>query len=138
MCGIRLISILVLEDNAFSLYLNMKTALTAQEFSKLIIQDDFVLKTQRQIIKDFGTVGQDFDAGFSEHSCTAEQIIQEIQPRLIDLMRTGEQTLLRFLYQVDIPEQGFLMLIGNSNMAAELSELILQREAYKVYLRSQF
>jgi hypothetical protein len=116
----------------------MKTALTAHEFSELITQDDFVLKTQRQLVKDFGTVGQSFDPQFSEQSLTASEILVEVQSRLIALMELGEQILLRFLYQVDIPEQDFLKLIGNAKIATELSELILQREAYKVYLRSQF
>jgi hypothetical protein len=99
---------------------------------------DFVLKTQRQVVKDFNRSGIDFNDQFSLHVLKYEQIIMAIRSKLIEVMKFGETQLLQLLYQIDIPQAHFTTLLENPNIAGELSELILQREAYKVHLRSIF
>lgn len=104
------------------------------EFQK----NDFVLKTQRQIAKDFNQSGIEFDPDFSNQELDYDQIQLEVESQLIQVMRLGETQLLQLLYQIDIPQSSFLDLLGKTNIAELLSDLILRREAYKVYLRSKF
>ena len=99
---------------------------------------DFVLKTQQQIAKDFNLSAVDFDALFLSQELDYDEILIEVQAKLVEVMKFGETQLLQLMYQIDIPQSQFLDLLGKSTIAEELSELILRREAYKVYLRSKF
>lgn len=65
-------------------------------------------------------------------------ILLEIETKVIELMKEGEQRFLQYLYLVDIPENSFLSLTTDAKFLPKISELILKREAYKVYLRSQY
>jgi hypothetical protein len=99
---------------------------------------EFVLKTQLQIVKDFNRSGVDFDSQFSLKEFDYDQIIVEIESTLLKVMTSGKAQLLQLLYQIDIPQSHFLALLKNPKLSGELSELILRRDAYKVYLRSKF
>ncbi len=99
---------------------------------------DFVLKTQQQIAKDFQLSGEVFPADFSMTEKNLEQIRDEMLPFLENISRSGERKLLQLLYQIDIPQQQFLALTGESDFLSQLAVLIIRREAYKVYLRSKF
>lgn len=99
---------------------------------------DFVLKTQKQIAKDFYSSGLYFDENFESHELLKNEILELIQHRLEEVINQGETQLLQLLYQIDIPQSTFLESIGESNFIMKLSDLILRREAYKVYLRSMF
>ena len=61
-----------------------------------------------------------------------------IEQKLAELLQFGEQTLLNYLYQVDIPEKQFALLLNDNLFLPKMSEIILKREAYKVYLRSKY
>lgn len=99
---------------------------------------EFTLKTQCQIVKDFNLSGIHFNSQFSSKELEYDQIILEIESSLIKVIKFGETQLLQLLYQIDIPQSHLLNLLGNPKMLEELSELILQREAYKTYLRRRF
>lgn len=99
---------------------------------------DFVLKTQRQIAKDFAASGFDFNTDFITNELSKDEIIDAIGSQLENVMKLGETTLLQLLYQIDVPQSTFLGLVGNEEFLLEMSEIILRREAYKVYLRSKF
>jgi hypothetical protein len=53
-------------------------------------------------------------------------------------MQEGETRLLQLLYTIDLPEKEFLSLTTQADFLALLSQRILFREAYKVYLRKKF
>jgi hypothetical protein len=53
-------------------------------------------------------------------------------------MQEGETRLLQLLYTIDFPEKEFLSLTTQADFLAQLSQRILFREAYKVYLRKKF
>lgn len=57
----------------------MKTLLTAQEFSKLIQTEGFVLKTQCQIEKDFRSCGFNFPEIFTTEVLSQDDIIFYIE-----------------------------------------------------------
>ena len=99
---------------------------------------DFILKTQQQIIKDFNQSGINFNVEFSLKKFDYNQIILEIESKLIEVVKLGETKLLELLYQIDIPQSDFTTLLKSPKISSELSKLILQREAYKVHLRGLF
>ena len=99
---------------------------------------DFVLKTQKQIAKDFYSSGLYFDEEFELNELPKNQILELIQLKLEEVMCLGESQLLQLIYQIDVPQPIFLKHIGEVNFILKLSEIILRREAYKVYLRSLF
>ncbi len=116
----------------------MKLFLEQQEFLHEMKQVGFVLSTQRQIAKDFAASGYDFETVFNEEALTPEAIQEKVEVALLRITREGERQLLQLLYQVDIPQQAFLDLVQDPNFIPLLSEQIIRREAYKVYLRSKF
>lgn len=111
--------------------------LSQRDFIEILRTDDFALKTQQQIKKDFGMFGIHL---FDETSITPsyDDLFFEVIDGLTKATEKGEQHLLRLLYQIDIPEKDFLSSISSDNFLEEMSKMIIQRESYKVYLRSKF
>lgn len=103
-----------------------------------IEQADFALKTQQQIEKDFHSSGALFESSFTSTAWNYSQIFDAVQDQLAEIMKKGETQLLQLLYQIDIPQSQFLASLGESNFSEQLTELIVRREAFKVYLRSKF
>jgi len=111
------------------------------EFSALqqsLKDRDFVLKIQEQIAKDFGKFNLFFPEEFSTLAFSKEAIESLLAERIADLMQEGETRLLQLLYTIDLPEKEFLSLTTQANFLAQLSERILFREAYKIYLRKKY
>lgn len=103
-----------------------------------IEQNDFALKTQQQIEKDFYASGAEFEAGFTSTAWSYDEIFAAVQQQLTNIMSRGETQFLQLLYQIDIPQNQFLESIGKSDFSNQITELIIRREAFKVYLRSKF
>ena len=99
---------------------------------------DFVIKTQEQIAKDFGKFNLFFPEEFRTTALTKEAIESLLAERIADLMQEGETRLLQLLYTIDLPEKEFLSLTTQADFLAQLSERILFREAYKIYLRKKY
>lgn len=116
----------------------MKTQLSISQLELEFKSTDFVVKTQRQITKDFGTSGIDFNSEFSSSPLSYLELIDAVGEKLGELMTIGETQTLQLLYQIDIPQQDFLSLITEPNFIDKISSLIIKREAYKVYLRSVY
>lgn len=116
----------------------MKTALSISQLETQFTDPDFVLKTQRQIAKDFGTSGIDFNSEFSANPLSYLELIDTVGEKLGELMILGETQTLQLLYQIDIPQQDFLALTTDAEFIQKMSALIVRREAYKVYLRSVY
>ena len=95
----------------------------------------FVLKTQHQLIKDFGAFRLFFDERFGLEPLKKEDILLAIGEKLGEIMVGGETRLIQLLYTIDISENDFLALTTEPDFLDKLSEKILFREAYKVYLR---
>ena len=116
----------------------MKTQLSNQELLAHYQSPDFVLKTQRQIAKDFGTSGIDFNKSFENEELSLTDLLQITNEKLEEVLKLGETTTLQLLYQIDIPQSDFLALTSDPDFIPKMSDLIIRREAYKVYLRSKF
>lgn len=116
----------------------MQYLLSKEELQTNFTIPDFVLKTQRQIAKDFELSGQHFHEDFLHTELSLDAIIAQMVPLLENISRTGETKLLQLLYQIDIPQKEFLSMLNSPNFIPELARLIIRREAYKVFLRTKF
>lgn len=115
----------------------MENLLSQHDLIEILRTDDFALKTQFQIKKDFGMFGI-FLFDQTNPDPTYDQLFIEVNTGLAEVTEQGEQALLRLLYQIDIPEKDFLTAVSSENFIEQMSQLIIRREAYKVYLRSKF
>lgn len=99
---------------------------------------DFRLKTQQQLAKDFAQHGLFFRELFSTESLNPDEIIAEIQTKLTEFIAT-KKALLPLLYTIDIPEKKYqTWLLNESNNLENLTWMLVEREAQKVYLREKF
>ena len=89
-------------------------------------------------MKDFYPSGIRFGAQFEIETFSYLEIIDKVSEKLSELMTLGETQTLQLLYQIDIPQQDFLGLTTDPEFISKMSELIIKREAYKVYLRSRY
>jgi hypothetical protein len=109
-----------------------------QALQQSLNDSDFVLKTQEQIAKDFGKFNLFFPEEFLTTALSKETIESFVSERIADLMLEGETRLLQLLYTIDLPEKEFLSLTTQPNFLAQLSQRVLYREAYKIYLRKKY
>ncbi len=103
-----------------------------------LTSEDFVLKTQGQIAKDFGTAGIDFPSSFQSAPMEVDRLILEISIRLKELQTSSSSGFSQLLYQIDLPESILPDLAQTDDFYLNLAEAVLKREAYKVFLRSKF
>ncbi len=106
--------------------------------SKELNSSTFVLKTQRQIIKDFGTANILFPKDLHSNALPIDQLLSAISIRLKELDSTNTSGFSQLLYQIDLPENALPALHSSDDFYLNLAELVLKREAYKVYLRSLY
>ena len=116
----------------------MKELISPSELQLQLKNDAFVLKTQQQLAKDFDKFNVGFDEHFQDTALPKTEIESLIAERISELMKEGETRLLQLLYTVDLPEKEFLAITTEPDFIQLLSEKILLREAYKVFLRNRF
>jgi hypothetical protein len=116
----------------------MKSLSPPIELLEQLDNNEFVLKTQQQIVRDFEKFNLFFEPLFLEIPLNKTYILEKIAEQLVQLMKEGESRLLQLLYTIDLSEKEFLDLTIQSNFLSLLSEKILVREAYKVFLRGKF
>ena len=101
-----------------------------QEQVKNALSDQsFRAATLEQIQKDFHR------CGLTLLSIELTDLLQSIESCIKNVSNTQLQQL---IYLIDIPEALFLSLTRKETFHQELSEVILMREALKVYLRNKF
>jgi hypothetical protein len=101
--------------------------LDIQQINQQLAQPDFRLQTIAQLQKDF-------DRAQVVVSFTFDDVLQQLEAALNGL---SEQHLKQLLYLIDVPEINWNPAEGQSHQQ-KLAEVILHREALKVYLRSKF
>jgi hypothetical protein len=112
----------------------MNTELVINEFSN----KQFVQDTLLQIQKDFSRCGWEIDSLRLNQRLTKVELEELIGEKLVEIMKHGESQLLQLIYIIDIPEKEFLSSVTQKEVVKILSEKILLKEAYKVYLRRKF
>jgi hypothetical protein len=105
---------------------------------KTAYNEEFILKTQQQISKDFAKFNLEFRESFNLEPWKKEEIEVAIEENLVIIIKMGETKLMQLLYTIDIPEQTFLSLTQEKDFIQLLSLAILKREAMKVFFRSKF
>jgi hypothetical protein len=116
----------------------MNDLITSSELNSYFDNEVFVLKTQQQIAKDFAKFNLYFPPDFESEVYSKEIIETLISERVTDLMKEGETRLLQLLYTIDLSEKEFLGITMHPDFLHLLSQKILFREAYKVFLRSKY
>ncbi len=96
------------------------------------------LAVQQQLNTDFERALWHFPENFSTEPLNLEEIKNHTQEILLAILKKGEQELLKILYFVDIPEKDFYSILGTPDFIDLLSEKIIIREAYKIFLRHKF
>lgn len=104
----------------------------------LLSETDFVAQTQEQIAKDFSKFSLYLSNDTENRTYSIAELKDVVATLLTEIMRQGEARLLQLLYTIDIPEKEFLNLIDTPDFLNKLSEKIILREAYKVYLRTMY
>ena len=116
----------------------MTNLATYDQLNSYFQNQQFVLKTQQQIAKDFAKFNLYFSDSFEFEPTSKDEIERLMGQLLVDLMKQGETRLLQLLYTIDLSEKEFLHITTDPNFIQLLSEKILFREAYKVFLRTKF
>ncbi|XOV66655.1 MAG: hypothetical protein ACFHU9_13600 [Fluviicola sp.] len=114
----------------------MSYTLTHQQFIELIRNPDFVLKTQVQIAKDFERLGYKVSENLKNAALPYKVLIDTVEDLLLEVVQLGESQTLQLLYIIDVPQSRFLELSTDPDLLTKASEVIIRREAQKVYLRS--
>ena len=109
-------------------------------FEKLHLEfncSNFVRSTCAQIEKDFALAGIELSISMDNPSA-----LNDIKKQLIDCLDfhlfKGRVSLPQLCYQIDIPENWMNENNSNHEFLEELAQIIIRREAYKVFLRTQF
>lgn len=108
------------------------------EIQSQFSNEEFVLKTQQQISKDFAKFNLFFSETFETSVVSKKEIEELIAQHIVEIMKEGETRLLQLLYTIDLSEKQFLHITTEPNFIQLLAEKILFREAYKVFLRTKF
>lgn len=99
-------------------------------------RDLFIQRTAEQIEKDFHRAGHPIELNWSDFDQAREQIVLALSSALKEISPSVLPTL---IYLVDLPETLFNQLNpGESSYCMELAELILLREAHKVFMRQKY
>ncbi len=119
-------------------YQTMQYLLPHADLDLYFNDGQFALDTQKQLAKDFAQFHLYFDDSFTAEPFQLQRIQVAIADLLVELMKEGETRLLQLLYTIDLPEKEFLHLTTEPEFLQLMSERILLREAYKVFLRRKF
>jgi hypothetical protein len=102
-------------------------------------QKEFVASTIMQINKDLqGLYYEDYAVNLDVSENLLQDSMLALIPILTLLSKRQPEQLSQFIYKVDLNEKKFFDSISADQSLANLSYLILEREAQKVYLRKRF
>ena len=100
---------------------------------------DFVLRTQRQIAKDFRQHGFEFEADFETDALTLSKLLEIVQLKLGDIAENHVSKWLPLMYSLDISEKNYVHFFSNAdkNWLGDFAMLVIKREAQKVFFREK-
>lgn len=99
----------------------------------------FVDSTIGQLNKDLqGLFFDELNSDFNSDTPIIDQLISKLQPVLQSLSKQQPEQLSQFIYRVDLGEKKYIDSLANDISLKELSYLVIEREAQKVYLRAKF
>ncbi len=116
----------------------MKYLLAKDQITTSWKDGDFALKTQRQLSKDLQMTGFEVRPSLSNRVLPYEELHSLMKELIFKAIQKSDESLFQLMYQVDLPEDFFVGLLDDSEFADALSDILIRREAYKVFLRSRF
>ena len=110
------------------------------ELEERFDHEQFRLKTQLQIAKDFAVHGFDFAPEFSQVAYSIEALVDTLAEALMYMIEKQSSSWHPLLYTMDVSEQSYLQLAtsNESNWLAEFTWFVLRREAFKVFFREKY
>ena len=110
------------------------------ELEARFAHEQFRLKTQLQIAKDFAVHGFDFAPEFSQVAYSIEALVDTLAEALMYMIEKQSSSWHPLLYTMDVSEQSYLQLAtsNESNWLAEFTWFVLRREAFKVFFREKY
>ena len=110
------------------------------ELEERFNHEQFRLKTQLQLVKDFGVHGFDFAPEFSQVAYSIEALVDTLAAALMYMIEKQASSWHPLLYIIDVSEQTYLQLAtsNESNWLAEFTWFVLRREAFKVFFREKY
>jgi hypothetical protein len=112
---------------------------SANDLTNFFNQKEFVASTIAQINKDLqGLYYEDYSIDLDLSDNLLQDSISALTPILTSLSKRMPEQLSQFIYKVDLNEKKFFDSISADSSLENLSYLILEREAQKVYLRKRF
>jgi hypothetical protein len=102
--------------------------------------EQFRLKTQLQLAKDFGVHGFDFAPQFSENAYSIEALVDTVAEALMYMLEKQATSWHPLLYTMDVSEQTYLELAtsNESNWMESFTWTVIRREALKVFFREKY
>lgn len=110
------------------------------ELEERFDHEQFRLKTQLQIAKDFAVHGFDFAPEFSQVAYSIEELVNTLAEALMYMIEKQSSSWHPLLYTMDVSEQSYLQFAtsNNPNWLAEFTWIVLRREALKVFFREKY
>ncbi len=101
---------------------------------------DFVLKTQRQLSKDFSQHGFEFEPKFEIESFEIANLSLVVQEMLKEIIEKQPNKWMPLMYTLDIPEKQYVKFFSGvtSDWIIDFAFLVIKREAQKVFFRENF
>jgi hypothetical protein len=110
------------------------------ELEERFNHEQFRLKTQLQLTKDFGVHGFEFAQQFSENAYSIERLVDTVSEALMYMIEKQASSWHPLLYTMDVSEQTYLQLATSNepNWMEEFTWVVLRREALKVFFREKY
>lgn len=88
--------------------------------------------------KDFQSVGVHLSSDFVCNIRNYDDLVQFVSKELQKLQHQSFAALHQLIYQIDLSEKLYAEAMSAEHPEVDLANSIIQREAYKVYLRTKF
>ena len=110
------------------------------ELEARFAHEQFRLKTQLQLVKDFAVHGFDFAPEFSQVAYSIEALVDALAAAMMYMIEKQASSWHPLLYMMDVSEQTYLQLATSNepNWMEEFTWVVLRREALKVFFREKY
>lgn len=100
---------------------------------------EFIEKTIQQINKDFASCNETIFFDANDSNIGLQELIDRVKMALLNIEKQAVVAIPQLIYQIDIPENVYHSIVNHSeDLHRDLAELIVIREAYKVWFRSKY
>lgn len=104
----------------------------------ILQEENYRLLLQKQLAKDFANAGLDLGEDFQSVTLSLTELFTIVREELLRQLEKGERQTLTLMYSVDIPEKAFLKVLHEKDVPGILAQLIIEREAQKIYFRIKY